>query len=75
MLDTTPATVTPRSLAKEITAATSDRLALVRSLAVATSDPERDQLRLEIKAETAKIEKFTAQREALIASPVAFERR
>jgi hypothetical protein len=75
MLDTTPSDVTPRTLKVQINAAKSARLGLVRRLAVATTDLERDQLRLEVGSETARIDNLTARREALMANPASFERR
>jgi hypothetical protein len=75
VIETTPSDVTPRTLKAQINTAKSNRLDRVRRLAVATSDLEREQLRLEIAAKTTKIDQLTERREALLANPVSFERR
>jgi len=75
MLDTTPDQTGPRALAKELREARAIQLRLVRQLALATSDPERDLLRLELGIQAARIATLTERREALLQGPPSFERR
>jgi hypothetical protein len=75
MLDTTPDEAGPRALAKELREARAIQLRLVRQLALATSDPERDLLRLELGIQAARIATLTERREELLQGPPSFERR